>query len=61
MSAIAAAVVVVPLAFTARPIASDHGSKLPDHFEATLVGFQENPFAPQGSDLMASLAMSSAC
>jgi hypothetical protein len=42
-SATIAAVVVASLAFAARPIASDHGGKLPDHFEATLVGFQENP------------------
>jgi CHRD domain-containing protein len=42
-SAIMTAVALALLASPARPIASDHGRKLPTHFEATLVGFQENP------------------
>ena len=41
--AIIAAVAVGSLALAARPIASDHGRKGPSHFQATLVGFQENP------------------
>jgi CHRD domain len=41
--AIVAGVVVGAIALGARPIASDHGRKGPSHFEATLVGFQENP------------------
>ena len=40
---IIAAVGVGLLALPARSIASDHGPKLPSHFEATLVGLQENP------------------
>ena len=41
--AIIAAVLVSALASGARPVASDHGRKGPSRFEATLVGFQENP------------------
>ncbi len=39
---IIAAVTIAALALAARPIASD-GRKGPSHFQATLVGFQENP------------------
>lgn len=38
---LAAAVAVI--AMPVQSIASDHGRRLPTHFEATLVGFQENP------------------
>ena len=42
-SAIMTAVAVAVIAMPARLDASDHGRKLPTHFEAALVGFQEVP------------------
>ena len=42
-NAIMTAIAVAMFALPAQSIASGHERKLPTHFEATLVGFQENP------------------